>query len=277
MTLAGDERATAPEGDADDAIQQGAQHPSVIASTPDGLRLQRLIEATEGFGDDAEAYFEEALAEAREKSAGVLVEIARALGGCHDDDYPMRWSLTYSAAAIGGKKALPLLANVALTPIPDELSPDPHSFSSVEEETVIRTTAVDGISDLARDGNDKAVDVLFDLLASPSFSIRRSAVTGLKASPRGEELVDRIAECLPEDERFLLDLKRVDVRKVEQVGEPREHLSEKGLAESKPVPPVFGDGAEVDIEVGPTQTRRAIRADRDIDHDEDDYDEEKGE
>lgn len=274
MTSDGDERSSAPEGDVDDAVKESRSHPSVIAATPDGRRLQRLLEATEGVGDDADAYYEETLAEAREHAGGVLVEVARALGDCHDDDYPMRWSLTYAAASIGGKKALPLLENVARTPVPEEVSPDPHSFSSVEEETIIRTTAVDGISDLAREGNDAAENILLDLLNSPSFSIRRAAVIGLKASPRGEELVERIASCLPEDERFLLELRRVDVKRVDQVEDPRRHLSETGAADGKASPPNFGSDGQRDDDPGPTKSRRAKQVDVAI---EDLSDEEKGE
>lgn len=273
MTLTGDERSSAPEGDADDAVKEGATHASVIASTPNGQRLRRLLEAIEDFGDDAEAYYEEALAETREHAVGVLFEIARALGNCHDDDYPMRWSLTYAAATIATEKALPLLANIAQTPIPEEDSQDSHSFSTVEEETIIRTTAVDGISELAREGVDGATDVLFELLDSPSFSIRRAAVVGLKESPRGEEWVERIADCLPDEERFLLELKRADVRKVEQISDPTRHLSESGREDAKAEPPVFGGARAPDKDAGKSGPRIAGQA---AVKDEDGSDEEKG-
>lgn len=273
MTLTGDERSSAPEGDADDAVKEGATHASVIASTPNGQRLRRLLEAIDDFGDDAEAYYEEALAETREHAVGVLFEIARALGNCHDDDYPMRWSLTYAAATIATEKALPLLANIAQTPIPEEDSQDSHSFSTVEEETIIRTTAVDGISELAREGVDGATDVLFELLDSPSFSIRRAAVVGLKESPRGEEWVERIADCLPDEERFLLELKRADVRKVEQISDPTRHLSESGREDAKAEPPVFGGARAPDKDAGKSGPRIAGQA---AVKDEDGSDEEKG-
>jgi hypothetical protein len=260
MTLGEDESSSAPKGDADDSFQE-RRRPSVIARTPDGVRLQRLLEAMEDYGDDAEAFYEETLAEVKEHSTGVLFEIARALGDCHSDDYPLRWSLTYAAVTIGGEEALPLLANLAQTPIPEEFAPDPHSFSTVEEETIIRTTAVDGISDLARGGSEAAVDILFDLLGSPSFSIRRAAVVGLKNSPKGEDLVRRITDCLPEEERFLVDLKSVEVRQVEQVDDPRRHLSESGREAHKDSPPNFGDRPERAVDPGPTSQKQTRSAD----------------
>lgn len=270
MTLAGDERSSAPDGASDDSLAEGKHHRSVVAATPNGERLQRLLEAIEGFGDDADEYFEEALEDAKKHRDGVLFEVARAMGDCHDDDYPLRWSLTYAAATIGGKKALPLLVNVAQTPIPEEKSPDPHSFSSVEEETIIRTTAVDGIADLARDGNEAAEEALFDLVRSPSFSIRRAAVTGLRSSPRGDDLVDRIADCLPDEERFMLELKRTDVRKVEQIEDPRLHLSESGAEERKEVPPEFPSSQRRPHDPGPEKqtTIRGAEAEENSDREE---------
>jgi hypothetical protein len=55
-----------------------------------------------------------------------------------------------AAAELQHPAALPFLFNLVLTPIPPEESPDPHSFSTVAEETILRTTAVEGIGHLAK-------------------------------------------------------------------------------------------------------------------------------
>lgn len=259
MTLAGDENSDAPEGASDDSVQEvGPQH-TVIAATPEGMLLQRLIEAADAFGDDAEDHYRETLEDAKHHSNGVLVEIARALGHCAEDDYPTRWALVHAAGQLRDEGALALLSSVVKTPIPDELSSDPHSFSSVEEETVIRTTAVDAIADLAvRGQHEEAEEALIAFLDLPSFSLRRAAVTGLKSAPRGEELRERIASCLPDDEQFLLDIQKADVRDVEQIADPTRHLSELGRAETKSAPPSFDrKGSDLKRDPGPQSRGKA--------------------
>src|SRR3712207_8247200 len=49
-----------------------------------------------------------------------------------------------------------LFRSFVRTPIPLERSKDSHSFSTVAEETILRTTAVDGVEQLAAEGNDDA-------------------------------------------------------------------------------------------------------------------------
>jgi hypothetical protein len=127
--------------------------------------------------------------------------------------------------------ALPFLRNLILTPIPPEESPDPHSFSTVGEETILRTTAVEGIGYLAR-GRADATEMLFEALRQPSLSIRRAAVQSLLATVRGRRLRARIARALPEEHQFLLDLKAVSVRDVPQIRNPERHLSEAGRVEA---------------------------------------------
>jgi len=72
-------------------------------------------------------------------------------------------------------------------------------------------------------------------------------VHGILETPNGRKHASRIREILPADLRFILDMKRVDVRDVPQVKDPRKHLPERvrnRASAPKPVPkPAMSRGA----------------------------------
>jgi hypothetical protein len=216
--------------------------------------LQNFFVAMNAAGDDAEEEYRRVLADLRRQAELVVVEIARAQGDCNARDYPTRWAHVHAAAELRHPAALPFLRNLILTPIPPEESPDPHSFSSVGEETILRTTAVEGIGYLAKDRAD-ATEALFEALKQPSLSIRRAAVQSLLATSRGRRLQARIRKALPEEHQFLVDLRAVDVRDVPQIKRPERHLSEAGRRGGiAPAPSLPGD--EVGLPAGNKAPKR---------------------
>lgn len=235
MLAADDNARDAPTGADEDALEERPSYGS-ITDSPVGVLLQAFVEAANSESEDARRTYEEAVKELRQRPEEVVIGIARALGSCPDEDYTLKWTLVHAAAELKHPAALPLLREIVMTPIPPERSKDPHSYSSVEDDTVLRTTAVDGVAELAK-SSEQAEEALFEFLDLPSFSIRRAAVQGLRDSPRGEELRARLEACLPKDQRFLLDLKPVRVQDVEQVREPERFLSEQGRARKVEQPP----------------------------------------
>ena len=214
-----------------------------IGDSPAGRSLQdflALIESAE-LADAPEAEAVERIAAAsgdmRDRAEEVVIEIARAEAAAPPDDYPLRFALVQAAAELRHPAALPFLRTLVATPIPPERVPDPHSFSTVAEETILRTTAVEGVAALAAGGDEAARAALFEILDQPSLSIRRAAVQALLATGDDPALRDQIARRLPEEQRFLLDLKRVDVRDVEQIADPQAHLTERGRGERTKTPP----------------------------------------
>jgi hypothetical protein len=162
----------------------------------------------------------------------------------------------HAASELRHPAALPFLRNLILTPIPPEESPDPHSFSTVGEETILRTTAVEGIGYLAR-GRADPTEMLFEALRQPSLSIRRAAVQSLLATARGRRLRARIARALPEEHQFLVDLKAVSVRDVPQIRNPAHHLSEAGRRGGiAPAPSLPGDEANTTAAPPPRRKER---------------------
>ena len=173
--------------------------------------------------DNAEETYARALERLRSQAEAVVPEIARIEASLRETDYPTRFALIFAASELHHTAALPWLRTVALSRIPSERSNDPHSFSTVGEETILRTTAVDGIGRLAQDNNTQAIDALFECLSTPSLSIRRAATQQLLRTPNIPR--ERISAALPEDQRFLLDLRRTDVREAPQIRNPQQSLA----------------------------------------------------
>ncbi len=126
-----------------------------------------------------------------------------------------------------GTGALPLLFSIIETPLPSEPQPPSHGFSIVGEETILRTTAIEGIGHLADEGDDAVLDALFRAIRQPSISIRRAAIQALLHTKGGKMLRQRITACLPPEQYFLLDLVTPRVTEVSQVTEPEHFLSEE--------------------------------------------------
>ena len=235
-----------------DDVQQAPGHDG-----PDSLRLpereepQRLgptrqllanfLEVMNASGDDAEEAYAAALGALRERATEAVLEVARWEGACPTWDYPTRWGLIHAAAALEHPAAIPLFRSLVLTPIPPERGVDPHSFSTVAEETILRTTAVDGVAVLARAGNREAIETLLEFLSVASFSVKRAVVQGLLAAEHGESLRDRIEKRLCPEDRMLLDIRPLDVRKVTQIDDPEANLSETGRADAVPPTPDLPD------------------------------------
>jgi hypothetical protein len=210
-------------------------------------------------GDDAEEQYRAALKEIQAQADVVMVEIARTENDCDRRDYPLRWALTHAASELRSSATLPFLRNLVLRPIPPEESSDPHSFSSVAEETILRTTAVEGVGQLALRDNRAALEALFEFLRVDSLSVRRAAVRSLLSTPRGRRLRQRIMSLLPEDQRFLLELQPMDAGDVPQIKRPQRHLSEKGRRARIPSPPGLPGEGQAGVEAPEDQGPSASR------------------
>jgi hypothetical protein len=224
---------------------------ALVSDSPAGRLLGNLLAVMNATGDDAEDAYKAALKELRGDPEGVVVELVRAESASDPQDYPSRWALVHAAAELRHPATLPFLRNLALTPLPPEEIKDPHSFSIIEEETILRTTAVEAVGRLAVDGRREALDALFEILdQQPSLSIRRAAVQSILKSPRGRRLRGRVTESLPKEQQFLLDLKPTDVTDVPQIKRPERQLSESGRQAKVEGPPNL-PGADPQVEERP--------------------------
>jgi hypothetical protein len=196
-----------------------AQNPRNPFNDNDASRvLHDFLAAAYTQTDEGDEAYKRVLERLRSQAESVIPEIARIEATLRETDYPTRFALILAASELRHPSALPWLRTVALSRIPAERSSDPHSFSTVAEETILRTMAIDGIGNLARENNSEAIEALFQSLATPSLSIHRAAVQQLLQSPDVPR--ERIVSALPEDQHFLLDLRRIDVREAPQIRNP---------------------------------------------------------
>lgn len=201
---------------------------------PLDARISRYLRTLYAVADDADDRHTRALDELRRDPAETVVALARADASSEPRDYPRRWALIYATTRLDHDVALPYLRALILNPFPAEDMRDPHARTVAREETILRTTAIEGIGRLAQRGNKGALDALFEFLDIPSISIRRASIQTLLSVEPGYR--ERIAERLPADFRYLLDVRATPVTKVPQVKNPRKHLREAKPTD-KPLPP----------------------------------------
>lgn len=204
-------------------------------------RLRAALADMYAVGDDANYRHDQAVDSLRRDPGETMVAIAAAYGSCPAGDYAHRQALVRAAGVLGYSGSLPFLASVALAEIPPEQAADPHSFSTVAEETIIRMTAVEGIVKRAEYGDGEAADILMRCLDIPSLSVRRVAVSGLMSTPYGDERRSDIEGRIPRDQHFIFELKQVPVAEAIQVEDPTRHLAEPYRERSEPKPVIAGE------------------------------------
>jgi hypothetical protein len=197
------------------------------------------LETLYASGEDADERHTHALEELRRDPAEAVIAIAKAEGRCPRNDYPRRWALVYAATRMDHDSALPYLRDLVLTPIPESDGRDPHAFSIAREETILRTTAIDGIGRAAARKNKQALEALLEFLDIPSISIRRASIQAILAADPSYR--DSVAQRIPRAFRYLLDVRTVKVTEVPQVKDPTKHLKDK-KPRQQGVPPKLASG-----------------------------------
>ena len=140
----------------DTFVPQRAAEP--VISGPFAERISNYLKTLYATGDDAEQRHASALEELRRDAGEAAVALAKAEGCCHAHDYPRRWALVYAAAQLDHDAALPYLRELVLTPIPPPEPRGGHGFSAAREETILRTTAIEGVGRFPARGNRRALE-----------------------------------------------------------------------------------------------------------------------
>jgi hypothetical protein len=237
----------------DDTFVAG-DRPAVQYAGPFAERINHYLNTLYASGDDAEQLHAEALEALRRDAGEAVIALAKAGACCHESDYPRRWALVYAATKMEHDAALPYFRELVLAPIPD---PDPrggHGPSAAREETILRTTAIEGVGRLAEHGNGDALKALDEFLDIPSISVRRATIQAVLKVDRKAR--GKLAKRLPSDFHYLLDVKTIPVTKAPQVKDPRAHLRSK-RPPGKPAPP--GIPEEHSDDTGKRSKRRGPR------------------
>jgi len=202
-------------------------HPFSFKKNPKDPINELIIEAVNrmgGVGENAETEYQAILKKlltVSEKAIPIIIDEYNTLP---ETNYLDRWSLIQLLAEIEHESTLKFLDKVIVTPLPPERSKKPSEFSTKAEELIIRTTAIEALKRLAIKKHDEAVKLLLKHTKHEVFSIKRAAIQGYLEvddnDPRKELL-----RILPKKDHYILDIKRVDVKEVQQP-EPEKDLKQ---------------------------------------------------
>lgn len=199
--------------------------------------LGRFVAVLNSANSESDAEYVSSLARLREDKEGVLAEATRLMSETPEGLFALRHSVVLAVSALRDPSALDLLGKVALNPQPlppkeapgRRVSVEPHEVEHDVEDvvhgTMIALDAVDGIEMLADDGHAAALDLLVQVARVDSNAIRGAALTALAARGERREHLQRALSALPTELRHLAGLRRVHVRDVPQIRDPRVHLA----------------------------------------------------
>ena len=178
-------------------------------------QIRAAIAQMSALGPNAEADYQMSLRRLASNPQEAVAAISDVYRRVSEDQYLSRWSLVQLLSDLRDPAALSAFENILSTPIPPEKAPQMNLYSTVGEEVMIRTTAIDGITQLAARGERQALELLLRYVQHDVFSIKRAAIQGYLqvAGPEGRE---QLLKTLPPQDHFILDIRQVDVQNVPQ-------------------------------------------------------------
>lgn len=168
-----------------------------------------------------------------------VVVVLKTLESLEESQYQERWALLQLAIDLEHPAAGEYLAEFVRRPIPEERSKDPvHGVSTVTEEVILRTTAIEGLARLLRRDFD-STDVLLEIVASSDYAaVRRASWFALIDGGR-VDAVERARALLQESEYgWIVGLRRVPVHEAEQ-HDPK--LIDPNRPSRSDIPPPFNE------------------------------------
>lgn len=223
--------------DSDDVLVR--YHRVIPDVTGDERIYARIVEALSvmtASGARAEDHYRKLLRSARrdDEFAGILAKTA---ASTEEDAYEERWALTQLLVDLENPVAADYLADLVRRPVPEEKAEDPsHGLSTVTEEVILRTTAMEGLARLQRRGTETA-EVLLEAIASAEYVALRRAAWFALIDGKAEDAAKRARELLAErDEEWIADLKRIPVEEA-----PQAEAESKGRRPREDAPAPFDE------------------------------------
>jgi hypothetical protein len=195
------------------------EHPFSFRDSPDEKLNALIVEAVNrmgGVGDRAEDDYQRALEPLRERADEVVDVVFAEYGALPEDAYLDRWALVQVLAELRNPKATAMLTRIVTSRIPAEKAKASHDISTVTEEVMIRTTAIEGLVRLSADGVEEARRLLLRHAGHRMLSIRRASVQGLMETGTDADRKELQALMKERGEEWLLKVKRIDVREAPQ-------------------------------------------------------------
>lgn len=198
-----------------DSVQEAAQPAPALPA-----ELRAFVSAVSTAADERDRGYLDAAAGLRGRA-----ELAARAGEleAHADleaAHALRQALVLAIGAVGGDAAVRTLAGIVARE-PSSRRDEPAELSSRVAHETVRTTAVDQLAALARDGEHSAMDALVETMRVESRAVRAVALASLHGLDGGR--FERARAMLPAGQASLGDVRHADVRTVPQP-DPRRRL-----------------------------------------------------
>lgn len=193
-------------------------HPFAFEADPRNPLNDAIVDAVNrmgGVGDDAERFYQDSINALRKNETAVIPIVLSEYKDLSEDRYLDRWSLVQLLAELSSPLSLVALDEIIESQIPAERFKDPSNFSSVGEEVIIRTTAVEAVTRIAAKANPEALGILLKHARHANFSVKRACIQGYLAHG-GADARDKLLRAIAESDRRILDIRREDVRRIPQ-------------------------------------------------------------
>jgi hypothetical protein len=211
------------------AIRDMRSFPDISGDPRMFRRLTDTVAVMTAGGARAEEIYQRALARVRDDE-DFAVLVLKTHDALAQDAYIERWALVQLAIDLEHPAAGELLADIVRRPVPDERSADPaHGISTVTEEVLLRTTAMEGLSRLFRHGVDTS-DVLLETIARADYTAMRRAAWFALVDGDQRDTLERARALLDErGDGWIADLQRHTVSDAEQADIDRIDPPQKDL------------------------------------------------
>jgi hypothetical protein len=206
------------------SLLQPTQSGMLFPDTEVGRALQRHLENILAAGRGSEERYKASLAYLRAHAGEALPALDRAYDALPASERLARQGVVETIADLGTHASEPTLTKVAVAPLPAfDNKLDPESYFQREEGS-IRYTALEGLRDLARRGNEHAEDTLRGLIVSGPPTLKQEAVAMyLDAGPDSRSRQAEAAALLPPEERWMVS--KVVARGGEDIPEQKPDTS----------------------------------------------------
>jgi hypothetical protein len=206
-------------GSPDTVETKVVEHPFSFRGSQDKKLNALIVDAVNrmgGVGEKAEDDYRQALEELGKRAEEAVEVVAAEYEALPEDRYFDRWSLVQLLSELREPAAASALNRIITSRIPAEKAKGSHDASTVAEEVIIRTTAVEGVVRLSADGVEEARKILLRHARSRTFSIRRASVQGLLETGENADKRELRALLKERGDQGLLRIKRTDIREVPQ-------------------------------------------------------------
>jgi len=217
-------------------IREWRRYPDISGDRQQYARLSEALEAMTAGGPNAELVYARMLERLSDDEAFVTL-LLKTHDAVEESAYLDRWALLQLAIDLRHPAAGKYLAQFVRRPIPEERAKDTvHGVSTVTEEVILRTTAIEGLARLFRRDFDSSKALLEVIRSSDYVAMRRAAWFALVDGGQDDAL--KRARKLLEKDGFgwIADLRRIPVEQAEQQNPDLIYPDRKRRGE---IPPPF--------------------------------------